>query len=214
MTRPEDRLTIGFLRAVDVLYSRLFHNVTVLSPARLPRRGPGILVSNHTSGLDPVLIQAVCNRLIVWMMAKEYYDIKPLSPIYRAVEAIAVERTGRDLMATRAALRALADGRILGIFPEGKIETSDKLLPFQTGVALMAIKTAVPVYPCYLTGSQRLKEMPEAFTRRQRAILCFGPAIELNRNSTSKEDLEAETLKIRDAVAALKTKCDFCLARG
>ena len=70
----------------------------------MPRRGAAILVCNHVSGLDPMLIQSLVPRLIVWMMAKEYYDLKALAWFYEAVEAIPVQRSGRDLAATRAAL--------------------------------------------------------------------------------------------------------------
>jgi len=65
------------------------------------------------------------------MMAREYYDLRSLTWLYKIVEAIPVDRSGRDLSATRAALRALNEGRVVGIFPEGKIETSQDLLPFR-----------------------------------------------------------------------------------
>lgn len=188
----------------NLLFARLYHQSEMLSPPRLPRRGPAILVSNHVSGLDPLLLQSACRRLITWMMAREYYDIKPLRWFFKQLEAIPVERSGRDVAATRLALRALADGRVLGIFPEGRIEKDHELLPFQTGVALMAIKTGVPVYPAYLDGSQRGKEMIEALLRPNRAELAFGVAVEFDRSSTSKEALEQATEKIRQAVEQLR----------
>ena len=73
--RPEDRLTIRLLQAVDVCFSRIYHQTIVVLAQRLPSHGPAILICNHTSGLDPLLIQSVCPRLIVWMMAKEYYEL-------------------------------------------------------------------------------------------------------------------------------------------
>jgi len=68
--KPEDGLLIRLLQVADVVFARLYHKITIRSPSRLPRRGPAILVCNHTSGLDPVLIQSVCSRLIIWMMAR------------------------------------------------------------------------------------------------------------------------------------------------
>lgn len=159
-----------------------------------------------------MLIQSACRRLIVWMMAREYYDIRSLTWLYKVVEAIPVERSGRDLSATRAALRALNHGHIVGIFPEGKIETDQNLLPFQTGVALMAIKTGVPVYPAYLDGTQRGKEMVPAVAHPNRAVIQFGDPVEFPRDSTSKEALEAATERIRDAVWALRDKVECRLA--
>ena len=202
--RPEDRLAIRLLQAFDMCFARIYHRINVLSPQRLPKHGPAILICNHVSGLDPMLIQSVCPRLIVWMMAREYYEIRGLHTIFRTVEAIPVDRGGRDLAATRAALRALEAGRILGVFPEGKIETSRQLLPFQTGVALMAIKAGVPVYPAYLDGTQRNKKMLQAFLYPNVASLAFGPAVEFDATSTSKEVLQAATDRFTEAVARLK----------
>lgn len=203
-TNIEARLGTRLARAANRLFCRVYHRVRTLEPPGIPREGPAILVCNHVSGLDPMLIQSTCRRLIIWMMAREYYDIRTLTWLYKLVEAIPVERSGRDLAATRSALRALHEGRIVGIFPEGRIETDQDLLPFQTGVALMAIKTGVPVYPAYLDGTQRGKEMIEAVAHPQRAFIHYGPAVEFPRDSTSKEALEDATNRIREAVWALR----------
>ncbi len=101
---------------LDVLFSRAYHRTDVLIPQRLPPRGPAILVCNHTSGLDPALIQSVCPRLIVWMMAREYYEMKAMKWMYNQIEAIPVDRSGRDMAATRAALRATWQGTRPGHF--------------------------------------------------------------------------------------------------
>lgn len=203
--RPEDRLAIRFLQAVDVCYARIYHRVNVLAPQRLPKHGPAILICNHVSGLDPMLIQSVCPRLIVWMMAREYYEIRGLKPIFKTIEAIPVDRAGRDLAATRAALRALESGRILGVFPEGKIERTRQLLPFQTGVALMALKANVPVYPAYLDGTQRGRPMSQVFIYPNVASLAFGPVVEYPGGSTSKEVLQSVTDRYAEAVGRLKS---------
>src|SRR5436190_238239 len=86
----------------------------------------------NRAALDALLIQSVCPRLITWMMAKEYYAVPGIGWVFRTVGAIPVERSGRDLAATRAAMRALEENAVLGIFPEGRIETDRELLPFQT----------------------------------------------------------------------------------
>src|SRR3984885_13797810 len=149
-SKPEARLVIRILRAANVIFSRVYHQREVLPPPQLPRQGPAIFVCNHISGLDPALIQSACSRMIVWMMAREYYTQPGMRWLFKQVEVIPVDRERRDLSAVRLALAALREGRILGIFPEGRLETSRELLPFQTGVALIAAKAAVDVYPAYL----------------------------------------------------------------
>jgi len=203
---PEDRWTSRALRVANAILARVYHRTIVLSPQHLPRNGPGILVCNHISGLDPVLVQSVCPRLVVWMMAREYYEIPGLKWLFETIEAIPVDRSGRDMAATRSALRALADGRILGVFPEGRIETSRELLPFQTGVAMMAIKTGVPVFPAYVEGTQRGMEMLRAFLTPQEVTLTFGPAITFDRSGTSRNHLEVATRLIEGAVDRLRPR--------
>lgn len=204
--RPEERFSIGCLRLVDVLYARVFHRLEVQAPCRLPRTGAGILVCNHISGLDPILIQSVCPRLIVWMMAEEYARSKPLKRLFGMTQTILVQRTGRDLGATRQGLRVLRAGMILGIFPEGKIETSPELLPFQHGVAMMALHAGVPIYPAYLEGSQRGREMPGVFLRRQEAYLRFGEPLRLQSSNETKNSLAEATRIVQKTVARLKNQ--------
>jgi 1-acyl-sn-glycerol-3-phosphate acyltransferase len=187
-----------FVRA----FTTLVHDLRLLTPSPIPRRGAGILVCNHTSSLDPILLQAACPRVITWMMAKEY-NVFGLRWFLNAIEPIMVERSGRDMAATRAALRALKDGKLLGLFPEGRIETSHELLEFQTGIALLAQKSGAPVYPAYLDGTLRGTGMLEAMISPQQATLAFGPPIHLTENGEGREGLEEATRRIRDAVAAL-----------
>jgi len=206
-SRPENRPIIRVLQAVNVCFARIYHRLSVHAPHRLPRTGAAILVCNHVSGVDPLLIQSVCPRVIHWMVAKEYTTLPVLSWVFRQIGAIPVERSGRDLASTRAAMRALAEGGVLGVFPEGRIETSRELLPFQTGVALMAIKTNVPIFPVYLEGTQRGREITEAVLRPCVASVTFGPEVQIDRNSTSRNVLDENTQKIENAVRDLRDKC-------
>jgi 1-acyl-sn-glycerol-3-phosphate acyltransferase len=200
----ESRWDIRLLHLADKLLARVWHHTIVLKRYPLPKTGAAILVCNHTSGLDPLLIQAVNRRVIIWMMAKEYYEIKALTWVFKMIEAIPVDRFARDTGSVRSALRHLKEGRILGVFPEGRIESTRELLPFQTGVALMAIRTGVPVYPAFLDGTQRNKSMLGGILWPNRATLAFGPPVEFDRSSTSKENLEEATHKIKMAIEALR----------
>ena len=204
--RPEDRQIIRVLRAVNICFCRIYHRLTVHSPHQLPRSGPAILVCNHVSGLDPLLVQSVCPRVITWMIAREYYEVRGLNWVFKQVGLIPVERTGRDLSATRAAMRVLAHGAVLGVFPEGRIEPTRELLPFQTGVALMAIKTKVPVFPAWVEGTQRGEGVARAVLTPCTASVAFGPAVDFDRSSTSREALDAATQKIANAVKDLRSK--------
>jgi 1-acyl-sn-glycerol-3-phosphate acyltransferase len=198
----ERRPVVRAGKSVTRAYATWFHSLEVLTPCPIPLEGGGILVCNHTSSLDPVLLQAAVPRLIIWMMAKEYRNLFGLKWFFDAIEPIPVERSGRDTAATRAALRVLKEGKILGLFPEGRIEPHHHLLPFQTGAAMLATRSGVPVYPAYLDGTQRQTGMMEAFLRPNHARLSFGPPLHLG-DPEGREGLEAATAKIQSAVARL-----------
>lgn len=203
-TPTEDRLDIRLLHLADKLLARVWHRTVVLKRYPLPETGPAILVCNHTSGLDPLLIQSVTRRVVVWMMAKEYYNIKALTWVFRRIEAIPVDRFSRDTASVRAALRHLKDGRILGVFPEGRIEPTRELMPFQTGVAMLALRTGAPVYPAFLDGTQRNKTMLGGFIWPNNTRLSFGPPVEFDRTPATRENLDKVTAKIKAAVEALR----------
>jgi 1-acyl-sn-glycerol-3-phosphate acyltransferase len=187
------------------IYSRGYHRMYIQTPPQLPASGPAILVCNHISGLDPLLLQSAVNRPVIWMMAAEYYDIPALGWLFRAVQAIPVNRSGRDMAATRAALRALDRGEVLGVFPEGRIEEGTRdLLPFQTGVAMMALRAKVPIYPAYMDGTNRGMGMLRAFLTPNDIRIRFGPPVPLAQ-SPGKPDLDRETDKIKSGVANLRS---------
>jgi 1-acyl-sn-glycerol-3-phosphate acyltransferase len=206
MKRPEDQFPIRVLYAVNRLFTRVYHDLTVLTPPRLPESGAAILVCNHISGLDPLFLQsAVDRRLIQWMMAKEYLDLPGLGKVFRTLEIIPIDRGSRETAPFRTALRQLKAGRVVGIFPEGKIGTGG-LLPLQTGTALLAIRTKSPVYPAYLDGTQRGREMIHAFASPCRAVVSFGAPIDLSGLETDRGSLLAATDRIRDGIEREKNK--------
>ncbi|HEX2973732.1 MAG TPA: lysophospholipid acyltransferase family protein [Tepidisphaeraceae bacterium] len=202
----EDRPLARALWHLLQFYMRGYHTIRYLTATPLPRQGPAILVANHISGLDPFILQSACPRIITWMMAKEYYDIPSLNWVFKSIGAIPVERSGRDLAATRAAMRALEQGQILGIFPEGRIAATTQIQPLQTGVALVALKTQAPIYPAYLDGSMRQTDMAEAFLYPQHGALSFGPALELAPSDRSRQAIELVTESIHAAMVALQDK--------
>ena len=108
--RAEERPAIKVLHRLVDLYVRGYHSVDVVSPCQIPISGPAILVCNHVSSLDPMLLQWGCPRLITWMMAREYY-VPGTRWLFDIIRTIPVERSGLD----RAfqALAAARDGATL-----------------------------------------------------------------------------------------------------
>jgi 1-acyl-sn-glycerol-3-phosphate acyltransferase len=202
--RPERSPLIGFLRGFSSVYCRLYHGLEIEAPCQMPREGPAILVCNHTSGVDPLLIQAACPRLIRWMIAREYFELPALKWVFKLGGEIPVERTGHDMAATRAALRVLEKGLVLGVFPEGKIAPTTEILPFQLGIGLLALRTGAPVYPAYLDGKQRGREIFASCVLPAGAAISSGPAVDLAFLDKTRRGVEEATSRIQKAVAILQ----------
>lgn len=204
LNNPEHRPGLRALWAANLLVCRCYHHLTVRTACTIPRHGPAILTCNHISGIDPMLIQSSCNRPIIWMMASEYYEMKSMRWVYDTIGNIPVARAGRDMAAMRSAMRALKEGRVLGIFPEGRIAPTREFLPFQTGVALMAMRTGVDLYPAYLDGTQRGKEMLDAILHPQKAAITYGTPIRIDKTDPDRTTLEATTRQLLEATERLR----------
>jgi 1-acyl-sn-glycerol-3-phosphate acyltransferase len=172
------------LLGLNRILCHTFHRVNLLTPppSAAVLAGGGIIAPNHTSSLDPLLVQSVLAVPIRWMMAKEYLETPGLGWLFRAVQVIPVNRTGQDLASTRAALRALRDGEVLGIFPEGKIETSREMLPLAPGIAYLAAQARTRVIPVWIEGTQRRQTMVGSYLMPQEANVAFGRPIDVGKS--------------------------------
>jgi 1-acyl-sn-glycerol-3-phosphate acyltransferase len=204
---PEDTGFVAGMRAINLAYTRLVHRLARLGCDPLPCSGGCIVVANHQSGADPLLVAAVTRRWIRFLTAREYYDTRGLRWLFRRLECIPVDRDGNDLGATRAALRALHAGRVIGVFPQGGIREADDSLGIgKAGVALLALRTGAPVVPLFIDGSPPGDEVLKALLSRSRARVLAGPPLRFGapQRKPKREDLERVTDQILKSIVELK----------
>jgi 1-acyl-sn-glycerol-3-phosphate acyltransferase len=135
--------------------------VRVLWRAELPRRLPlpehqgAVIICNHRSSIDPCIIQvAAGHRLVHWMVARLYSQHSLIGWLLKTFQIIPVGRRGTDVSPTKAAIRLAADGELVGMLPEGSINTTEQfMLPVRPGAVLVALKAGVSILPCYIEGS-------------------------------------------------------------
>jgi 1-acyl-sn-glycerol-3-phosphate acyltransferase len=127
---------------------------TIRSPfPDLPGRGV-VVVCNHRSSADPFFVQQATTRGIYWMVAREFVEHPAFRWFLERCEVIPVNRGGVDTAALKLVMRHLAIKRIVGMFPEGRINMTDQLfLPGRPGAAMVALKTGSVLVPCYIAGS-------------------------------------------------------------
>ena len=200
----EHRLDYSALRHLAGIYARAFHRLHVHTPCPIPRRGPALIAANHTAGLDPVMVQATCPRPIAWIMTRDFYDRRGLRWFFEWTQMIRIDQEGRDAGAWRAAMRHLKAGHVVGVFPEGRIEREGKLLPFQTGIALLARRGAADIYPVYLDGPQRNVPMFQTFVHAQHPSIAWGAPLRVGRGNLARRDLGQLTRHLEQRVEKLR----------
>jgi 1-acyl-sn-glycerol-3-phosphate acyltransferase len=213
---PADDLVAATVRLVLDLYIALYHRLRRLPGPPgppIPLEGPAIVVANHRSGVDPLVLSACTRRLIHFLMAREYYEQRGLRWLFRTAGAIPVNRDGNDLGATKAALKALKEGLVIGIFPEGGIRPQDGEEPEagKSGVALLALKTGAPVVPAYISGTPAYDSVLRAMITPSRSQIRFGEAMRFAPpagRKPSREEIDEAARRVRDRIGELRSSVE------
>ncbi|HUO10039.1 MAG TPA: MFS transporter [Phycisphaerae bacterium] len=190
-------------------YLSLVKHLEAGTAARIPTSGPTILVANHTTAYDPLVMQVTSKyRLIQFMMAKEYYEKKPFLYLYKAFGVIPVNRTGNDTASFRTALRVLKDGGCIGMYPEGKISDDGRMDEGRPGVALLALMSGATVVPAYIAGTNVHAGMVKDFLIRSKVTIYFGRPLRFDDLKILDRDAgrEIATKRIMDAIIALRDR--------
>jgi 1-acyl-sn-glycerol-3-phosphate acyltransferase len=164
------------------LFRFLIAKLTRLEVAGLeniPDRGGALLVTNHLSIIDPVLIFALIERHdITALVAKSHQK----NPLYRwfvnRANGIWINRDEADTHAVRAARSFIQNGGIVGIAPEGTRSSTGSMLPAKVGAAYLAEKSKAMILPVAVTGT--FKGIKKVFTfQRPKMTVEFGPLFQL-----------------------------------
>lgn len=178
----------------------------------IPGSGGVILAANHTSTLDPfILASASPNRVPGYMIAVEYAKIPLFNKLVEAIECVPVTRSGVDTASVKAALRHLQSGKVLGIFPQGGIQSPEEPVKVREGVGMLALRSGAPVVPAFIGGLHYSDGVIGPFFRRHRAFVRFGEPLDLSKWAGREKDRDAykevaefimaEILKLRDKPA-------------
>jgi 1-acyl-sn-glycerol-3-phosphate acyltransferase len=180
----------------------------------MPRRGPVILASNHLSFADHFFGPLPLPRKVVFLAKAEYFTRPGLTGVvskafFSGTGQIPIDRTGGEASerALRSGLRVLADGNVLGIYPEGTRSRDGRLHKGRTGVARLALESRAPVVPCAMIGT--FEFLPSGSFRpdiRLRPGVIFGEPLDFSRYAGQEADrdaLRAVTDEIMQAIQKL-----------
>lgn len=174
----------------------------------VPPHGPVLIVSNHTSGIDPLVIIGTCpNRLPGFLVEEAYYDAPIVGRLMRLNRCVPVDRTKPGKSALTESIRLLEQGGCLGVFPEGGYVAPDAPAPEpKDGVGLLALRTSATVIPVHISGTRYADHPMMSLFRRHDVRIRYGRPVDLRHLDGRAADRDAQhqaTQAIMDAIRAL-----------
>jgi acyl-[acyl-carrier-protein]-phospholipid O-acyltransferase/long-chain-fatty-acid--[acyl-carrier-protein] ligase len=193
-------LPVAFVRLILVMLTHTIYRLRIVGPEHIPEKGPALLVANHVSFIDWLLLMASIDRPIHFIVEAQYFQHPLLKPFMNLVGAIPISTSEGPrilLRALRDAAHYLDEGKLVCIFPEGQITRTGALLPFQRGFARILKGRNVPIIPVHLdnlwgsifsySGGRFIWKMPPRIPYP--VTVSFGPP--LPPNTTPQEARQA-----------------------
>jgi len=144
------------LRFIAWVLIHLFYRLQARGVEHIPHEGAALIVCNHVSFVDPVILMAVSPRPIRFVMDHRIFRTPIISFIFRHGRAIPIAPAKEDVAMMERAFEdvsaALREGELVGIFPEGRITDNGEICPFRPGVMRILERDPVPVIPLALQG--------------------------------------------------------------
>lgn len=173
-----------FLRLVGWLLIHSVYRIKKYDLHHIPKTGPALLVCNHVSYADPLIINAISNRPIRFVMIENIYRLPIANWLFRGVRAIPIAPSKENPEIVERAFseidQALSAGELVCIFPEGGITYDGELQDFKPGIEKIVEQRPVPVVPLAIRGlwgtwfSRRkggaMRGIPRAFMKRLTVI--------------------------------------------
>jgi 1-acyl-sn-glycerol-3-phosphate acyltransferase len=132
--------------------ARLYFGLRLEGTEHVPQLGPVVIVPNHQTYADPVLVTIPIRRPIYYMAWNRLFEVKGLNWMIRRLRAFPVEIESRDPRAAREAVRLLQAGEAVMIFPEGRRSLDGHVGHFKPGAFRLAVSVGVPVLPVTIAG--------------------------------------------------------------
>lgn len=186
MKKILNKLLFLFIKAIATFLAWALFRLKVEGKDNLPKDAPFIVASNHTSFLDPGLIQIAIPARMSWITKKDVYENWYLKPLCWVSESIPING------AIEKALVALEEGRVLGIFPEGTRSRNGKLKDADTGIAILALRSGRPVLPIGIKGAFEAFPPGKNFFKPYPIVVKIGKPFSFEKKD--KENIEESIL--------------------
>lgn len=161
----------------------------------LPEEGPAILASNHLSFSDSIFLPLVVPRRVTFLAKSDYFTSGGLkgrlkAGFFKGVGQLPVDRSGgrASQAALEAAKKVLAQGDLLGIYPEGTRSPDGRLYRGKTGVARMALESGVKVIPCAMVNTYEIQPPGKVMPKIMPVVIKIGKPLDFSRYAGMEDD--------------------------
>lgn len=150
-----------FYKVIKFLFSWFFlvwYNPQIIGKENIPKSGRVVIAGNHISMLDPCWVVISTKRVVHFLAKDKYYDKKVLGNFFKLMKCIKVNTKSKDGKALSNAIDILNKDEVIGIFPEGTRNKTNKLLqPFKYGAVKMAYETNSYIVPFSVKGDYKFR---------------------------------------------------------
>ncbi|HEX5243352.1 MAG TPA: lysophospholipid acyltransferase family protein [Tepidisphaeraceae bacterium] len=168
------------LQVLARIVCTILFDLRVYGDRHIPRKGGVLLISNHQSYLDPVLLAVGIDRPLSYMAKSQLFKHRTFAWLIRSLNAFPVEQGAGDVGAVKETISRLQDGHVLNIYPEGSRSEDGEMLPLEKGAGLVVRRAKVPVVPAVIDGSHRAWPKGKKMFRPAKIRVMFGPAMDLS----------------------------------
>lgn len=165
------------------IFTTCCFDLKVFGEHHVPRTGGVLLVANHQSYLDPVLVGVRLRRPLHYIAKSELFENRYSARLLRWLNGFPVHQGAVDVGAVRETINRLRDGHALTIFPEGSRTNNGELLPIARGVSLVVRRAKAPVILVAIAGSYQAWPMNERMFRPRKIRLIYGAPMKLSHLS-------------------------------
>lgn len=163
-------------------------------------KGRALLVANHNSFIDPIILMlSFPFRRLIFMATKDLFQ-KPLADwFFTHVHCIKVDKDNFNMSSFRGVSDGLNKGKLVAVFPEGSVDTeSEELHPFKAGAVLMALKNNAPIIPVYLSKREKGKRQVVIIGDPVDVVAMCNGNQSLNNIQKINEYLHKKELELKD----------------
>ncbi len=180
--------------------ARLYFGLELRGTGHIPAEGPLLILPNHQTYADPVLVTIPVRRPVHYMAWSRLFDVPGLGWLIRRLRAFPVEIESADPRATREAFRLLEAGAAVMIFPEGGRSPDGTLGPFKSGAFRLAVSVKAPVLPVSLVGGHEAWPPGRPLPRPGRITITYHPLIHPDPGLAPREAVRRLAERTRDAI--------------